>query len=331
MQWKTKSKIQRLVAALPVARERVYSLLQQTAGRQKQAADPRENFIEFAKVVGRIHEVGARIEGARIMEVGTGWGLDMPIAMYLSGSAMVQTFDLYPYLRPEKVAETLTTIRNNREAVRQIFAPFVDAFSLDLRLGMICDARTVEELMETANIEYFAPADATNTGLPAESIDIQFSYTVFEHIREAVVEGILREAGRVLRKTGFCFHHIDPSDHFAHDDRSISAVNFLQFSDKQWDHHASNQFAYHNRLRAADFERVFASAGHLMLKFSTFCDQRSLATLRAGLPLDKQYRGMDFEALCQTTVIAVSVPAGNVGPLLAGSAGNVRTVNLAKA
>ena len=121
------------------------------------------------------------------------------------------------------------------------------------------------------------------TGLPAESIDIQFSYTVFEHIPEEVLAGILQEASRVLAQTGFCLHHIDPSDHYSHDDGRISKVNFLQFSDEEWNRHAGNQFAYHNRSRAADFKRLFEESGHRLLEFEPYCDERSLSELRAGL------------------------------------------------
>jgi hypothetical protein len=49
--------------------------------------------------------------GAKVMEVCTGWGLDMPIAFFLSGGASVKTFDLHPYLRHDRVAETASSIK----------------------------------------------------------------------------------------------------------------------------------------------------------------------------------------------------------------------------
>ena len=314
MRWQTKSKIQRTLAVMPVGRESLYYLLQKTGGRLREKPDPRENFRECVKVVDRIHKLGARVANARIMEVGTGWALDMPIALYLSGAASIQTFDLHPYLRRERIEQTVSSIREKKEQIREIFAAVTEPRELGRRLDNLCQTRTTAELMSVANIKYLAPADATDTGLPAESIDIQFSYTVFEHIPENVIAGILREASRILAKTGFCFHHIDPSDHFSHDDKSISAVNFLRYSDQEWERHAGNQFAYHNRLRARDFKRIFEESGHKLLDFDAYRDKRSLEELQAGFPLHEKYQGIEFEALCETVAVAVSAPLQNPGP-----------------
>ena len=49
------------------------------------------------------------------MDVGTGWALDMPIALFLSGAARIQTFDLHAYLRPKRVEQTLDSIRGMRD------------------------------------------------------------------------------------------------------------------------------------------------------------------------------------------------------------------------
>ena len=38
----------------------------------------------------------------------------------------------------------------------------------------------------------------------------------------------------MLSPQGLALYYIDLSDHFSHDDHSISAINFLQFSDEQW-------------------------------------------------------------------------------------------------
>ena len=314
MRWQNKSKIQRTLAALPVGRESLYYLLQKTGGRLREKPDPRENFRECVKAVSRIHKLGARVTNARIMEVGTGWALDMPIGLYLCGAASIQTFDLHPYLRRERVEQTINSIREKKEQIRDIFATVMESEELGRRLDTLCQTRTTAELMSSAKIKYMAPADATNTGLPAESIDIQFSYTVFEHIPENVITGILREASRILTKTGFCFHHIDPSDHFSHDDKSISAVNFLRYSDQEWERYAGNQFAYHNRLRSRDFKRIFEESGHRLLQFDAYRDKRSLEELKAGFPLHEKYRGIELEALCETVAVAVSVPVKNPGP-----------------
>jgi hypothetical protein len=126
--------LQRLVSSLPIGAGPIYRLLQTTAGRQRGKADPRDQF----------QQLGITPSGARAMEVGTGWGLDMPIAFFLSGSASVKTFDLHPYLRHNRVAETASSIKEHLEDVRSIFAPYTEAAGLDDRLNKICKAETSE-------------------------------------------------------------------------------------------------------------------------------------------------------------------------------------------
>ena len=65
---------------------------------------------------------------------------------------------------------------------------------------------------------------------------------MFEHIPSPVLKAILNEANRVLAPNGVALHHIDPSDHFSHDDAAISPINFLRFSEAQWERLTGNQF-----------------------------------------------------------------------------------------
>ena len=85
--------------------------------------------------------------------------------------------------------------------------------------------------------------------------------TVLEHVAPQALEGILREARRILKPGGAALHFIDPGDHFAHSDRTISAINFLRYSERDWQRVAGNEFAYCNRLRASDFLSMAARVG----------------------------------------------------------------------
>ena len=39
-------------------------------------------------------------------------------------------------------------------------------------------------------------------------------------------------------------HFVDLSNHFQHQDQSITRINFLKFSDLEWNRIAGNEFAY---------------------------------------------------------------------------------------
>lgn len=290
MNWKIKANLQRMCAALP-ASETIYYLLQSNLGVFRKAPDPMPNLRDAAGVLA---ELPFPIAGKRVMEVGTGRRVDMPLAYFLAGAASTDTVDLYRYLRPELVLGSARTILANAGEIRTLFSPFSDVSAINERLARLAQVTTFNELSAATGIRYHAPADARHTSLPAASIDLHFSYTVFEHIPGDVLTGILVEARRVLRPgTGIACHHIDMSDHFVQVDDSISKVNFLRYEDREWAKYNDNQFAYHNRLRARDYEQIYRDAGHEIVKRIDWIDEPSVTAIKTGFPLAQRYRGTD--------------------------------------
>jgi len=127
------------------------------------------------------------------------------------------------------------------------------------------ERRTPECFLKKAQIVYLAPLDATNSPLPENTVNCHFSITTLEHIPEAVLRSIFAEARRILKPKGIAIHFVDLSDHFSHQDDTISSINFLKFSDSEWNHLAGNEFAYCNRLRPAIILSFFLI---LILRFS---------------------------------------------------------------
>jgi SAM-dependent methyltransferase len=308
MNWKTKSLVQRACAAIPVFHEPVYYGIQRAFGRLRRKSDPTWLLKEAVRLAGCLSDAGMPVPGARVMEVGTGRGLDMPLGLFLCGAESIKTYDLHRYLKPHRVLDSVAAIRADRDKFAALFQPVTGRAALDVRLDALCSARGFDAILKAARIEYMAPADAANTGLPPRSIDIQISYTVFEHIPGDIIVAILKEANRILTPNGVALHHIDPSDHFAHDDPSISFVNFLRFSAQEWEKYGANQFAYHNRLRSVDYEDLYRQAGHRVEQWRVQQDPRSLKELANGFPLHPDYRGLSPEVLCGTVVHALTRP-----------------------
>src|SRR5262249_55625200 len=183
-----------------------------------------------------------------------------------------------------------------------------DANLLRERLDVLCSSTTCSEVLRQAKIEYRAPADAAVSGLPDQSIDVQVSYTVFEHIPREVLRGILLEANRMLALGGVALHHIDTSDHFSHHDRSILPINFLQYSDAKWARLAGNQFAYHNRLRASEFMDLYSECGHEVLFWKPYIDEDSRRALANAFPLHSRFRSYPPDILSTIVLQVLSRP-----------------------
>jgi hypothetical protein len=283
---------QNAVALLP---ERLanplYYLAQRTVGRL-QTVDP----IPQLKSCAGILEAAARvrpIEGARLAEVGTGRGLNMPIACWLAGGRSMHTVDLNPLLREERVVADVRVILSRGDEVCELMRRLSPATSVRARLSRLGEAAgSFQAIMGVLDVTYNAPGDARRLPLPDGSIDLYVSSNVFEHIPPADLERILREGYRVLRPGGALVHSIDMSDHFAHTDPKLSPINFLKYSDRVWSLIAGNRLMYQNRLRVDDYEALAKGAvpqADIAIRPSP-PDKRSLEVLRAGFPVNARFR-----------------------------------------
>jgi hypothetical protein len=308
MNWQWKSRIQRTCAALPFMQEPAYYFLQKTFGSVRKISDPFSMLTACVDLSGILAQAGRPVEGARIMEIGTGRCLNMPIAFFLCGAQSVITFDLHRYLIPSLVMASVDALRSQKERVANLLACTTDIASLRERLDSLCSAKDCAEVLRRANIEYRAPANAALTGLPDHCIDVQVSYTVFEHIPRSALREILLEANRLLAPGGFALHHIDPSDHFSHDDASILPINFLRFSDSEWTRLAGNQFGYHNRMRSSEFGNLYAECGHETRLWKPIVHEPSLEAVTKGFPLDSRFRTYSPEVLSTVVLQVLSQP-----------------------
>ncbi|TWT17251.1 methyltransferase domain-containing protein [Luteimonas marina] len=310
MKWYVKSVIQNAVAALPdTLSHRVYYGLQRRFGglRDIDVEDKLRQGIEVAATaVGE----GLPVRGARVLEVGTGRRLNLPLSLWLQGAASVTTVDLNPYLRPELVEEDLRQIRDERERVERLFGDRLDQDRLR-RLLLLADDFDLQRVLDTCSIRYLAPGDATRLADLADgSIDLHVSYEVFEHIPGPVLEEILHEGSRVISERGLLVHYVDFSDHFSHSDASIGPVHFLRFDEPTFRRIAGNRYMYMNRLRLDDFLALYARADQALLRQVSAPDADVERQLRdADVPLAPPFDLKSADVLSTLNAWLVSRPA----------------------
>ncbi|MEO0529102.1 MAG: methyltransferase domain-containing protein [Planctomycetota bacterium] len=283
MNWKLKARLQNAIAALPEAVSYpLYYRVQRHAGGLRRI-NPTSRLEAGIETWRRLQQAGADPVGKTIMEIGTGRMVTIPLAYWLMGAERTYTFDLNPYLRPELIHESVTYIVDHREEVADRFGELLDRDRFEKLIDFARpESFDCTELLRVAGIEYRAPADAAETGLPAQSIDFHTSFTVMEHIPPAVLQAILVEGDRLLRPGGLAIHGIDYSDHFAHSDTSITRVNFLQYSPGEWERWSGNRYMYMNRLRHDDYLATFAASGLATVADEATIDEPSLQALEAG-------------------------------------------------
>jgi SAM-dependent methyltransferase len=301
MHWKIKAVIQNLVDVLPpsLAHPLYYQIQRNFGGFRKR--NPQGDFKKSADIIKIINNIGQSIEDKAFLEIGTGRTVDVPMGLWLGGAEKIITIDLHPYLKEELIIESIQWIRHNRTEFDKIFEEVNEMPFFDERLTRLLSCQDdIGSLLKSMHIIYLAPADASRLPLEEGSMDYYFSLNVFEHIPPKVLEAILIESKRVLSENGMFLHFVDLSDHFSHDDKSISAINFLQFSDKHWDKWAGNRFMYHNRLRACEYFALFNKLSMDIVWQEESLDERSLAAIKGGFPLDDRFKSYNPDELARS-------------------------------
>jgi len=236
---------------------------------------------------------GLKLQGAKTLEVGTGWIPTVPLGMYLFG-AEVHTYDHVRHLRTANLSKLVDLYPEYLRSLAE--AAGGDAAVLERRLREFKDrdtgAASVEEWLGLSGVHYHAPGDASRSDLPDGSLDFYFSVAVLEHMPVAAIKAMLCEAHRTLRRGGLTYHVIGMFDHYTIVDPSITRVNFLKFSDFTWRLIGQNKISFHNRLRESEFISFFEEAGfEIVDRRSEVCESslKELETMR----LSAKYRNFD--------------------------------------
>jgi len=308
MNWRLKAFVQHRAARLPAGLSyAAYYRIQRTFGGLRRI-DPIPDLRKAAEIVRAVQLQKRDVAGKAVLEIGTGRMLNLPIGLFLCGATKIHTVDLNPYLKPELVRESIAAMKREPERIRESFVELANATDLRQRLDLLFGIEDFSALQELLGLEYRAPADAGALAvLEKASIDIHYSTNVFEHVSPHDLRRIVREARRVLRPGGLFVHRIDLADHFTASDPSITSINFLQFSEPDWQDLAGNRFMYHNRLRSYELYKLFGEEGLDIVWKEETVDPKALSLLQSGFRVDPRFMGRDPETLATTFVKLVGV------------------------
>jgi SAM-dependent methyltransferase len=203
-------------------------------------------------------------QGARLLELGTGWVHWDATVLRLFHDVDVTLFDVW----------------DNRQlqTFKTCFAQFADVFGRDLQvselqreraqklLAIIAAVNSFDELYDSFGFRYVIEPTGTLQSFQDESFDALFSFNVLEHVGRGIIAGYVKDLYRLLRPKGYSMHGIDISDHLAHYDRSVCHKNYLRFSDSTWRRVFENDVQYFNRVQRGQWLRMFSKAGFELLE-----------------------------------------------------------------
>jgi SAM-dependent methyltransferase len=257
MHWKVKGWVQKVLDLVPGG-SRLNDRLQLVGGLRNFEQNISAKVHDWKQTCQYLSDVHFAVPGSTIVEIGTGWYPVLPICFSFAGAGCIKTYDINRHMNAKLTARALVNLEPHMEAIAALCtAPPARTRE---RYQQLLHAPGVDEILRLSAIEYFAPGDARHTGLPANSVDLVYSNSVFEHVPKQAILEILQESQRILKPGGLALHNIGCNDHYAFFDSSISFVNFLKFSETEW-RRWNNSIQYQNRLRAPQFLDLAAQAG----------------------------------------------------------------------
>lgn len=309
MNWKTKAKIQRCFALFPdTLSYALYHQVQKYFGNARCVQNPLLTLTGGVTTLKKISKAGYPIVGKIFFELGTGWTPMAPLAYWLAGAEKTVTVDLNRYFKRYLLKANLAYIYEHQVQVAELFGSLLnkDRFETLLKFYKSLNFNKmgggIKEMFALCHIDYHAPCDAAKIKLMDKSIDYYTSFDVLEHIPPDVLVNILRQGNRIVKDSGLFVHCIDYCDHFAYNDKTISIINFFQYSDREWSKYTS-RYSYTNRLRHDDFLSLIEQVGHapVSVEVEDVHAERIRELIVSGsLPINARFQSKEKEVLTIT-------------------------------
>lgn len=118
MNWRGKAAIQRWIAKLPsVLSGPLYYFMQRRFGALRRP-EPWTRFDNGIEACRYYEKHSGPFAGARVLEVGTGWRINAPLAFYLWGADEIVSVNLNRFLKPDLVLQDLQIMAADADRVR---------------------------------------------------------------------------------------------------------------------------------------------------------------------------------------------------------------------
>ena len=211
---------------------------------------------------------GFRAEGARVLELGTGWRAADPAIFHVLGAEEVVTLDHQRWLRRDSFVHSVEMLESARaELLEEAGGAAADAGRrLDELVRLVRSDLGLDEILAKIGVRYLVSRTLDLSPLRADGkrFDAFYSESVLHRIPAASLRARLQViAGELLRPGAASFHRTDQRDinTLEHIGNSVWALNYLRHSDLVFDRFLSGKFTSQNRHRESDFIRLLEDVG----------------------------------------------------------------------
>jgi hypothetical protein len=260
MRWVLKAATKKALSWAPAGRA-VDFLIQSKITRTLPVSDETVlSSVRFAaRHIDQIRKHGSTpIERAKFFEFGIGWDLVGPLAFYLMGVRDQTLCDISHNLRLSLINHSLATFYRLADRITDITG--MEAIRLPRTLFS-------EGEIATLGMRYVV-GDMTKLFSAPAQFDYITSISVLEHVPAGELPLMVSKCHHLLKPAGLISFVIDMRDHYVDFDDSISAHNFLRYSDRTWNTFFNSTLHHQNRLRFTDYLQVLKEAKFEIVDYS---------------------------------------------------------------
>ncbi len=284
MYWKQLIVKKSIVARIPFS-GKLREIKRKIFGYSPDSSNLELTINNYERIKSAIEKSGESIKGSIILEIGSGWFPTIPILLVRDGAKKVIMSDLNVHMDEITFGETAAYLKNR--------------FPNDDYIQSLTNFASLP-------IHYLAPFHISS--LSDRSLDIIISRAVLEHIPKSKMYNLFSSLRPKVSDAGLMVHLVDHSDHFEHQDKSITKVNFLTWSEEKYA--LINYLIKYgeNRMRHHEYQKVFIDSGYEVINEEFDLDTRTLEAV-TGLDLVYPYSKMQPEQLATVTSIYSVKPA----------------------
>jgi methyltransferase family protein len=306
--WLIKSAIHRVISWMPASHlwnEFFQKHVSKSLGLGRELFE--HKLTQFGDHLECFHRFSPRAKGPfKVLEIGTGYYPIAPLALFLCGASEVWTFDIAPLVNRERVKRALVQFSESElEGRLKALLPRLIPERMKVLHQALAQAgpEPARQLLERFNI-HARVADAEHSGLGPQSIDLVFSSGVLDYIPAQKLAALFRGFRRLLSSESVMSHRFGLQDQSADFDRSLTRLNFLQYSSRTWNLLAS-PLIWQNRLRVSDYRALITAAGfRIVQEINTSGPAEDLEKIR----LAPEFRKYSKEDLLVATSWLVAQP-----------------------
>jgi len=256
MRWWFKAGLEWWLARVPGG----LALHSQLRTRQGELANPEagSRFDNALWILEQTRPLVDSFESLRVLELGTGWIPAIAVSNMLCG-ARVETFDVECLVKPRLLQLCLQGIQRRLPQIAET-AGVAEQVVHD-RFELIANDLDFHSVAEKLGGSYCAPGDTRDLPHDDNQVDLVLSSLVLAQIPLELLDKLLGETLRVLRPGGVAIHRVYLADEYSRSDPNRSDLEFLKYSDKQWNRFFNHSLKHINRLRHAHYVEKFARLG----------------------------------------------------------------------